>query len=476
MPGPLRTVGGETREWNGSAWVPYSAPVDTSVPMYHPGLNESPSSAALSELERTAGEATAGLAHSPWDLVKNTVGMVAHPIDALENTAHAIIHPVDTVKALGDDPRAAGSLLGQIVLGHAAIPPLVDAATAENLGGATRAIGSGMETAGKSKLAKLAQYGGVYRAANGSPMGAAMAVAPEVLKYGGRGLQNLGDTIEGLKSAAVETPKPNSVLSGVTLSPDAVARNVEATNMRDVEGFSHGQAGKLSGIPGAGESEEIPYKATQIPKKYGRPFPNVESVDSPEPAEEVRKSVIPAPGGSIDALKTAASPDLMDQYMSSLEGGVGSGKQSFEMGGVNYVPDETGSHVAAPAPYDASKELDPAAIEAGYAQNNPVFRSLQDQGLFGGDRNNILNPDVRAAIGNPGLSGLKAAIAPSNALGKDLLETLDPRITGLPPGEAPALTPYADSPTIQYGKSVFPRKDLAAGEFLQRLKDSLAIK
>lgn len=468
MPGPLRTVGGETREWNGSVWVPYQSPVDTSVPMYHPGLNESPTGAAISELERTTGEAAAGLVRSPWDLVKNTVGLVTHPIDALTNTAHAVLHPIDTVKALGDNPREAGSLLGQLLLGKVGVPIASEAATAENLGGATRALGTGLETAGKSKLAKLAQYGGVYRAANGSPMGAAMAVAPEVLKYGGRGLQKLGDTIEGLKSAAVETPKPDSVLSGVTLSPDAVARNVEATNMRDVEGFSHAQAGKLSGIPGSGQSS-----ATSVP--MGEWTITDEMVKNAQ-NENGKGRVIPAPGGSMDALKTAAAPDLMDQYMSSLEGGVGSGKQSFEMGGVNYVPDETGSHVAAPAPYDASKELDPAAIEAGYAQNNPVFRSLQDQGLFGGDRNNILNPDVRAAIGNPGLAGLKAAIAPSNALGNNLLETLDPRITGLPPGEAPALTPYADSPTIQYGKSVFPRKDLAAGEFLQQLKDSLAIK
>ncbi len=40
------------------------------------------------------------------------------------------------------------------------------------------------------------------------------------------------------------------------------------------------------------------------------------------------------------------APDLMDQYTASLENGQGSGKQSFEMGGVQYAPDETGSHVA----------------------------------------------------------------------------------------------------------------------------------
>ncbi len=55
-------------------------------------------------------------------------------------------------------------------------------------------------------------------------------------------------------SLAEPSPRPDSVLSGIRVSPDAVARNVEATNLRDVSGFSHDMAGKLAEIPSAGKA------------------------------------------------------------------------------------------------------------------------------------------------------------------------------------------------------------------------------
>lgn len=322
MPTPTRTVNGETREWNGSAWVPRPASADTAVPMHHPGLYESPANAFVSELERTGGEAAAGLARSPLDLVKNTLGMVAHPLDAVAGTAKALAHPVETIKALGNDPRAAGSLLGQTLLGEVAgphLPAAVDAAPGV-IGRGTAAVGRGMEAAGSSKLANLAEAGGLGDLAfRGDLKGGAIAAAPTALKYGGRGLQKLGSSIEGLQRAATDAPKPDSVLSGMTLSPDAVERNVAATNARDVDGFSHAQAGKLEGIPGAGQSKEIPYQAPASPGNT-----------------------------SLAGLKTSANGDLLSTYMDSLQGGVGSGQQSFEMDGKTFVPDGTGSHIAVP--------------------------------------------------------------------------------------------------------------------------------
>ena len=63
-------------------------------------------------------------------------------------------------------------------------------------------------------------------------------------------------------TAPVEAPiaKPDVNWSGVTLSPEAAARNVEATNLRDVSGYSHDVAGKLAGIPGAGRA-----RVTNVP-------------------------------------------------------------------------------------------------------------------------------------------------------------------------------------------------------------------
>ncbi len=51
---------------------------------------------------------------------------------------------------------------------------------------------------------------------------------------------------------------------------------------------------------------------------------------------------------------TAAAPDLMKQFTDSLQGGVGSGEQSFKMGGTDFVPDPNlpGNHIAAPAPHE----------------------------------------------------------------------------------------------------------------------------
>ena len=61
-------------------------------------------------------------------------------------------------------------------------------------------------------------------------------------------------------------------------------------------------------------------------------------------------------GNSLASLKKVATPDLMDEFQSASDTGVGSGKQEFDMDGVHYAPDESGSHVAqvaAPDPMEA---------------------------------------------------------------------------------------------------------------------------
>lgn len=259
--GEIRRGATEAVQWDGSRWTPL--PSDDKSERYQPALSDDYASAFTHELARTGKEAAIGLARSPIDLVKNTIGMVAHPIDAVTNTAHAIAHPVDTFNALGDNPREAGSLLGQLLLAPK-VPGALKATAAEGpalVGRGLGTVGRGMEAAG---TAVLDSRGGLPlgmtaagTAASGHPIAAAAEIGvPLAAKYGGKGLQAVGRSLEGLKRATAPDvpPRPNSVLSGVTLSPEAVARNIEATNLRDVEGYSHDMAGKLAGIPAAGEA------------------------------------------------------------------------------------------------------------------------------------------------------------------------------------------------------------------------------
>jgi len=316
MPTPTRTINGETREWTGTAWVPQAAPqADAGVPMHHPGASETPGDAFTSELERTAGEAGAGLLHSPIDMVKGAVHTVVHPLDTLLGLAHTVAHPLDAVKALGDDPRAGGSLLGQMLLAQA----LPDAAGAvrDNAGPAITTVGKGLERGGSAVLDQGRIPLGMTAAgtaAAGHPIAAAAEVGiPLAAKYGGRGLQALGDFLTPAEKPALDTLKtagqPDIVLSGVKLSPQAVQRIIDATNMRDVDGFSHTMAGRLAGIPGAGQ-----VKVTDVPTgEYALPdtdpFPHASPAS--EPVEGTGgESVLSSP--SLDGLRQATKPDLYD--------------------------------------------------------------------------------------------------------------------------------------------------------------------
>lgn len=221
--------------------------------------------------------------------------------------------------------------------------------------------------------------------------------------YGGRVLDKITGGLSALKGAAGIAPEVEAAIA-----PESTATMNQAL---------------YSGTQTPEHSVE------DVLKNMGGRFADKEAGFSPEMVEKLN-----APKGSLSGLKTAAQPDLMDEYLKSLEGGVGSGKQSFEMFGQKYVPNEIGSHVAAPetpldpriSNYDVSRELDPQAVEAEYLKNHPIFSSLEQQGMFAGDR------------------------------------------------AVPSLT--ARRPTIQYNKVVSPRKDLASGEFLQQLKNTLGIK
>lgn len=188
-------------------WVPMTAPQPGggdvsagpgSAPMYHPGLGDTPESARNAELMRTAQEAGIGLLKSPYDLVKGMFNTVAHPVDTVTGMAHSIAHPLDTIKAIGDDPRAGGSMLGQLLLAPK-VPAIVDAAPGV-VGRGMAAVGRGMETVGGSAPARTAGLlGAGIQAMHGSPMGMLEAAIPPAIEYGGKGLQAVGNKVAGLK-------------------------------------------------------------------------------------------------------------------------------------------------------------------------------------------------------------------------------------------------------------------------------------
>ena len=198
---------GEYRILTETGWQPYTPPEAAEQPeMYHPGQADTPTTAALNELLRTGKEAGIGLARSPLDAIKGLFNLVTSPVDTIKGMGSAIAHPLETIETLGDNPREAGSALGQLLLGKVGLPRVPGAAG--KVPGAVSAIGRGMESAGVAAGELTGGRGllGAGAAMGGSPMaGAAIAAAPYALKAGGKGLQAVGGGLERLK-AALRTP------------------------------------------------------------------------------------------------------------------------------------------------------------------------------------------------------------------------------------------------------------------------------
>ncbi len=249
------TPGGAGGGYLGDDGEPRADPINQPTPRQLPAradvrLDDTPGifgSAGRRELMRTGKEAAIGLARSPLDAVKGLFGMVAHPIDTVTNTANAVMHPLDTIEALGDDPRAAGSMLGQVLLGKYAAPKVMPAlrasapSVARGVAGAGRAagaVGRGMEAVGESAPARhMGSFGAMEAALRMDPKGLALAAAPAALKYGGKAVQAGGRLLERAPSAI------DSLMGGESLETAAAGR---AAGWRQSRGMR--------------QSEEVPYR------------------------------------------------------------------------------------------------------------------------------------------------------------------------------------------------------------------------
>ncbi len=232
--GERRSKGGETREWTGSRWERVAAPTEGPNGMHLPGLYESPTEATMSEIGRTAKEAGIGLARSPLDALKGLMGLPRTVVEGLlgQNGLPALVKDPSllleapaaakqAVTDLGNNPREAGSLLGQTLLGAKA-PKIVSGATkvagkvpagmvatgeAMARGGQTMKDFGGMSVGGvKIPMSTLGLGEAVMRM---DPAGLAVAASPYALEYGGKGLAAGGRALEALKaSRAPKTAAP----------------------------------------------------------------------------------------------------------------------------------------------------------------------------------------------------------------------------------------------------------------------------
>lgn len=259
--GERRIAHGETREWTGAGWAPVQA--GTAAPeqaapagptRYQPGLADTPGTAFFNELARTGKEAATGFIQSPWDALKGLVGLpqqawkgltediptLMRDPSLLQETPAAI---AQGVRDFGDDPRAGGSLLGQMLLAPK-IPGMAETALERGPGMVGRAaakVGRGVESAGTGLAGQ-----GVLRTAlggyAGGPAGAVTAaISPKALELGGRALQRGGQALEGadvlggLKRAAsrlkpdIPEPEPfvprSRAVTGGTITNEMLANH-----------------------------------------------------------------------------------------------------------------------------------------------------------------------------------------------------------------------------------------------------------
>lgn len=300
--GEQRTAGGESRQWSGTRWEPVAEAKQQSVdnPVSFgwldavPGLRDAlniPVNAVKGA--QALPDVVRGLVHEPSATLKGfaqgsseaatpeRLGLLALLTGGAtlpaalaaaggEGVAQATRYATNAPNAPQSFPEAVGN-----VAEAASVPALAGAVKA--VPGAVERLGGTRKLASRALGASYGGYEGYQHGGVGGMIGGAVAggAAGDVLGGGSRTMRGLRMIMGGgaadeaaaataapKPAAPVEAPvaKPDVNWSGVTLSPEAAARNVEATNLRDVSGYGHDVAGKLAGIPGAGKA-----RVTNIP-------------------------------------------------------------------------------------------------------------------------------------------------------------------------------------------------------------------
>lgn len=158
---------------------------------------------------------------------------------------------------------------------------------------------------------------------------------------GGHAVSGLLGLLAGGRAGDVAqelVPSARTVASGVNAAAEVVPKSILGTDL-PVKDILRSAASKIDTPPAAGYDRFMPN--TSIPPK---PPANIDFGGYSEGANPRLLSTLPERLARVKA--AAGMPDLMDQFQSASDTGVGSGKQEFDMDGVHYAPDESGSHVA----------------------------------------------------------------------------------------------------------------------------------
>lgn len=402
--GEIRRGKTETVQWDGQKWADVHE--DQGAPQ---------------------GQGAGGVLPSGLSMLGGLLGMAA-PAAAIPGAAlgSAVNELSSSVPKLVEMARHGGGLFGPMSsegVGSAMAEPAKNIAldtlknTALNM--VPGAIGKGLDMTGKGLEAIGASKSGAAPIAMRMAVGPALhmlgvpegpAIAAEAASVAGpaaaralaptvtrAGEAMPSSVLTGLRAAAAgfKGPQeaPSTTMSNIPLSADALSRNVDATNMT-ADGFSRDMAGKLAGIPGAGESSAQtlrPMVPENEPTWGGRVQPqnSVDDILATMPRSKVS-------GGS------GEGSDLFQQALDSQKSG-----QSFDWpeAGGRYEPDAIGSHKlvgASPDPPGASTfDMTPGLSE---------FQKMSDSGAFGGDRTTGQFTPENVFTGKPtGLAGVSPA-------------------------------------------------------------------
>lgn len=241
QPGDTKQVNGQWGQWNGRGWVPIETPQGQST------LYQTPTTAFVGELGRTAKEAGMGLLRSPKDAL---MGLLGTPKAALQGVGELVKDPSllmeipSALKRLGDtnladpsiDPREMGSLLGQTILGEAA-PALgrgvrtYAPAVGRSVGRGMSKVGRGFEAVGKGAERGATTAGAVAMGTGNIPAGIGMMATPQVLKGVGKLAQKGGGALEQLRdyqaAGPAEIPIPAEVVGNPIPKPSGLGMSYD---------------------------------------------------------------------------------------------------------------------------------------------------------------------------------------------------------------------------------------------------------
>lgn len=242
---------GETREWNGQAWVAQPSASSPDLPMIHlpPAAHGDLNGNELLKQILTMGGAAVGSLGGPAGTV---IGGAA---------GRALGHVPEALTTAATGEPNSGSFFGDTAEGAVEggmqeMAPAIAGPALKYGGQGLRAVGSALG-GGSTWLRGFVgrEIGGAPGAIAGMGAGAVLKKGGELAKAAGEALGTKTFSQHARELAGLNTPPEPmpTVVSNLELSPSAMSRNVDATNMVD-SGYSHAVAGKLSDIPGAGQS------------------------------------------------------------------------------------------------------------------------------------------------------------------------------------------------------------------------------